>query len=71
MASGRVKWFDAAKGYGFIERQGGKDVFVHSSAVEAAGLKSLQEGAEVEFELKEGEKGPEASNLALSSRRAG
>jgi CspA family cold shock protein len=68
MASGRVKWFDATKGYGFIERQGGPDIFVHLRAVEAAGLRSLPEGAEVHFELKEGEKGPEASELKLASR---
>lgn len=67
MAAGRVKWFDATKGYGFIERQGGPDIFVHLKIVESAGLKSLPEGAAVEFEVREGEKGPEATKLALVS----
>lgn len=60
---GRVKWFNDAKGYGFIEQEGGKDVFVHYSAIIGDGYKSLKEGQEVEFELKDGAKGPTAQNV--------
>ena len=61
---GKVKWFNGAKGYGFIEREDKeKDVFVHSSAVRDAGLNQLDEGQEVTFEVEEGEKGPSAVNL--------
>jgi len=60
---GRVKWFNDAKGYGFIEQEGGKDVFVHYSAIIGDGYKSLKEGQEVEFELTEGAKGPTAQNV--------
>ena len=61
---GKVKWFNGAKGYGFIEREDKeKDVFVHSSAVRDAGLNQLDEGQEVTFEVEEGEKGPSAISL--------
>ncbi len=63
MYRGRVKWFHDAKGYGFIEAEGGREVFVHYSAITAEGYKSLAEGQEVEFELMEGEKGPRAANV--------
>jgi CspA family cold shock protein len=64
MESGTVKWFNEAKGYGFIAPEdGGKDVFVHHSNIEATGFKTLTEGAKVEFERAEGEKGPEAKNV--------
>ncbi len=60
---GRVKWFNAEKGFGFIEREGGKDVFVHFSAIQMDGFKTLDEGQEVEFEIVEGERGPQAANV--------
>jgi len=60
---GTVKWFNNAKGYGFIGRAGGPDVFVHYSAIAADGYKSLQEGDQVEFEIAEGQKGPQAANV--------
>jgi cold shock protein len=64
MESGTVKWFNEAKGYGFIAPEdGGKDVFVHHSNIDATGFKTLTEGAKVEFERAEGEKGPEAKNV--------
>ena len=64
MATGTVKWFNDAKGYGFITpADGGKDVFVHHSAISGDGYKSLAEGAKVEFEGAEGAKGPEARNV--------
>ncbi len=66
MATGTVKWFNDAKGYGFITPdEGGKDLFVHHSAIAGAGFKSLAEGAKVEFESAEGQKGPEAKNVQL------
>ena len=65
MAEGKVKWFSNSKGYGFIEQEDGKDVFVHFSAIQGDGFKTLQEGQEVEFEVTEGEKGPQASNVVL------
>jgi CspA family cold shock protein len=60
---GTVKWFNAAKGYGFIQRQSGEDVFVHFSAIEAEGYKSLNEGQAVEFEVKQGPKGLQAEHV--------
>lgn len=61
---GRVKWFDERKGYGFIEREdGGGDVFVHFSAIQEEGFKTLDEGQQVEFDIREGEKGPQAINV--------
>jgi CspA family cold shock protein len=66
---GTVKWFNAAKGYGFIQRQSGEDVFVHFSAIQADGYKSLNEGQAVEFEVKQGPKGLQAESVtALQSR---
>jgi cold shock protein len=60
---GTVKWFNASKGYGFIQRQGGEDVFVHFSAIQGDGYRSLQEGAPVEFEVVKGPKGLQAANV--------
>jgi CspA family cold shock protein len=60
---GTVKWFNAAKGYGFIQRQSGEDVFVHFSAIQSEGYKSLNEGQAVEFEVKQGPKGLQAENV--------
>jgi CspA family cold shock protein len=60
MAQGRVKWFNESKGYGFIERDGGSDLFVHFSAIEGDGFKALAEGDEVSFEEGSGAKGPQA-----------
>ncbi len=61
---GTVKWFNNAKGYGFIGRADGPDVFVHYSAISSEGYKSLQEGDQVEFEIIEGQKGPQAANVS-------
>ncbi|HVN04344.1 MAG TPA: cold shock domain-containing protein [Bryobacteraceae bacterium] len=61
---GIVKWFNAAKGYGFIQRSSGDDVFVHFSAIQANGYRTLDEGAEVEFEVKQGPKGLQAENVS-------
>jgi CspA family cold shock protein len=61
--TGKVKWFDAKKGFGFIEQESGDDVFVHFRAIQGDGYKSLVEGQEVEFELEDGAKGPQAANV--------
>ena len=63
METGKVKWFNRTKGFGFIEQESGADVFVHFSAIQAEGFKVLDEGDEVEFEVEEGPKGPQASNV--------
>jgi len=63
MAEGTVKWFNDAKGFGFIEQDEGKDVFVHHSAIQADGFKSLSEGERVSFEVVDGQKGPAAQNV--------
>jgi len=63
VAKGRVKWFNDTKGYGFIEQEEGPDVFVHFSAIKLEGFKTLKEGDEVEFEITEGPKGPQAVNV--------
>jgi len=63
MAEGTVKWFNDSKGFGFIEQAGGKDVFVHHTAIQAEGFKSLSEGDHVQFEIVEGPKGPQAANV--------
>ena len=60
---GTVKWFNGTKGFGFIEREGGSDVFVHYSAIQGAGFRSLEEGQAVEFEIVDGPKGPQAGNV--------
>jgi len=64
MEQGKVKWFNAEKGFGFIERESGDDVFVHFSAIQVDGYKSLEEGEEVEFEIVEGDRGPQAANVS-------
>ena len=63
MARGKVKWFNDAKGFGFIEQEGGEDVFVHFSSITMDGFKTLAEGQEVEFEIQSGEKGLHATNV--------
>lgn len=63
MSRGKVKWFHDAKGYGFIELEDGNEVFVHYSAINVEGYKTLAEGQEVEFELADGDKGPRAANV--------
>jgi CspA family cold shock protein len=62
-----VKWFNNSKGYGFIEQEGGNDVFVHFSAIMGTGYKSLEEGQQVEFEITQGPKGPQAANVRVIS----
>lgn len=64
---GTVKWFNNAKGYGFLGRDGGPDVFIHYSAITSDGYKSLQEGDQVEFEIVQGDKGPQAANVSKIS----
>ena len=66
MAFGRVKWFNDTKGFGFIERKEGEEIFVHYTAIRAEGYKTLAEGQEVEFDIYEGNKGPEAQNVTLA-----
>lgn len=63
---GTVKWFNPEKGFGFIEREGGEDVFVHFSAIKSEGYKSLDEGQKVEFDVEKGDRGPQAINVTLS-----
>jgi CspA family cold shock protein len=63
MANGKVKWFNAEKGFGFIEVEGGDDVFVHFSAITGEGFKSLDEGQDVEFNVVQGNRGPQAENV--------
>jgi len=65
MEKGTVKWFNAAKGFGFISRSGGDDVFVHFNAITGNGYKSLNEGDQVEFEVEKGPKGPSAANVTV------
>jgi len=68
MSTGKVKWFNESKGYGFIEPDGGgRDVFVHFSAIQGDGYKTLSEGQPVEFEIVQGDKGPQASNVLKAS----
>ena len=67
MATGTVKWFNDAKGYGFIEREQDEDVFVHYSAIVGEGYRTLTEGAEVEFDVEQDEKGPRAENVVVIS----
>lgn len=63
MQNGTVKWFNAEKGYGFIQQEEGDDVFVHYSAIQDEGFKTLEEGQEVSFEIVEGDRGPQAENV--------
>ena len=63
MANGKVKWFSNQKGYGFIQTDEGEDIFVHFSAIQSDGFKTLAQGQEVEFEISEGPKGPQAANV--------
>jgi CspA family cold shock protein len=64
---GTVKWFNGSKGYGFLTREGGPDVFVHFSAIQGEGFKNLEEGQKVEFTVEQGPKGPQASNVTMIS----
>ncbi len=66
METGTVKWFNAEKGFGFIEQEGGEDVFVHFSAIQDEGFKTLDEGQTVTFEIEEGDRGPQAANVQKS-----
>ena len=66
MALGKVKWFNDAKGFGFIQRDEGTDVFVHYTAIQGDGFKTLREGQEVEFDLYDSDKGPQARNVTKS-----
>ncbi|MCM3303850.1 cold-shock protein [Priestia megaterium] len=63
MEQGKVKWFNAEKGFGFIERENGDDVFIHFSAIQSEGFKSLDEGQAVTFEVEQGQRGPQATNV--------
>jgi CspA family cold shock protein len=62
---GTVKWFNSGKGYGFIEREGGPDVFVHYTALQGEGFRNLEEGQRVEFSIEQGQKGPQATNVTV------
>jgi len=64
---GTVKWFNGSKGYGFLAREGGADVFVHFSAIQGDGFKNLEEGQKVEFTVEKGPKGPQATNVVVVS----
>ncbi|MFQ5480168.1 MAG: cold-shock protein [Thermodesulfobacteriota bacterium] len=64
MAQGKVKWFNETKGFGFIQQESGEDVFVHYSEIQGEGFKTLNEGDDVEFEVTDGPKGPQASNVS-------
>lgn len=64
---GTVKWFNGGKGYGFITREGGPDVFVHFSAIQSEGYRNLEEGQRVEFTVEQGAKGPQASNVVITN----
>ena len=66
MEQGKVKWFNSTKGFGFIERENEKDVFVHYSEIDATGYRSLEEGQRVEFTVVDGDKGPQAQNVTLA-----
>lgn len=63
MERGKVKWFNSEKGFGFIERESGEDVFVHFSAIQSEGYKTLEEGEDVTFEVEQGQRGPQATNV--------
>ena len=65
MSTGKVKWFNSEKGFGFITVDGGKDVFVHFSAISGSGYKTLEEGQNVSFDIVEGDRGPQASNVTV------
>ena len=65
--TGTVKWFNGSKGYGFIEREGGDDVFVHFSAIQGDGFRNLEEGQKVEFDVEQGAKGPQATNVTITN----
>ncbi len=65
MVKGTVKWFNTQKGYGFITKEDGEDVFVHYSAIKSEGFKNLEEGQKVEFEVQEGNKGPQAAEVSV------
>lgn len=65
MATGTVKWFNAEKGYGFISREGGSDLFVHYTALEGSGYRSLEDGQAVEFDITQGPKGDQAQNVKV------
>ena len=67
MTNGKVKWFNEQKGFGFIEREDGSDVFVHHTGIEGEGFQTLEEGDEVEFDIEEGEKGPKAVHVVKKS----